>query len=186
MKEKSNLKVVNDEMLMPRGNVFQLAALMNKTYPDGSTIYSLHGNKFALAVNKTKNKFQSIINEIYSKDALPDKTLKDKFHEEKMKIIDRNVEKDAKGLPVVIPDPNNSGRKVYKMKDQKIFDEEIAALTGSEEFKEEFEKKDKIYNDFCNEFIDFAEIIHKVKEEDLPTDITSDIIDNISWMIIMQ
>jgi hypothetical protein len=56
----------------------------------------------------------------------------------------------------------------------------------SEKFKPHFDKAKKDYSDFANAEIDFDEIIHYVKEEDLSCDITTNILDDISWMIKFQ
>jgi len=180
--------------LAPRLAAYTFANALNKVYeipaqtPKGFVelnVLDLRGIKFSIAVQKTKNKLQSLINEIQSKRNVSNPKILQEFNDKRIAECKKLCTKDEKGEPVMVRN-GNVMEFTFTDEKRKELDVVIEALMESEKFKPHFDKAKKDYSDFANAEIDFDEIIHYVKEEDLSCDITTNILDDISWMIKFQ
>jgi hypothetical protein len=178
--------------LMPRLAAYTLANAMNKVYeipaqtPKGFVelnVLDLRGIKFSIVVHKTKNKLQSLINEMESKRNIPNPKILQEFNDKRIAECKKLCDKDEKGEPVMV---RNGNRMEFTFTDEnrKALDVVIDNLVESEKFKPYFDKAKADYKKFSEEEIDFDELIHYVKEEDLSCDITANIIEDIAWMIL--
>ena len=82
----------------------------------------------------------------------------------------------------------DNGRRVFDVPEEKMeeLNKAIEAISQSEKYKEHFDNAQEAFRAFTEAEIDFCEVFHCVKEEDLSNDITSNMIDDINFMIIFD
>jgi len=181
-----------EKMILKRMAAYQFAEAFNKDYNivvDGKSVVvnvlDCRGVEFSLAVNKTKNRLQSIIREAESKRGIANPQIRNAFEAERIKAVTEHSNKDEKGVAIMKMD---NGRRVFDVPEEKMeeLNKAIEAISQSEKYKEHFDNAQEAFRAFTEAEIDFCEVFHCVKEEDLSNDITSNMIDDINFMIIFD
>lgn len=176
--------------MIPRGKAYDFANAINKFYKIPANTeqgfvelncLDLRGMKFSLAINKNKNRTQSLVNEMEGKRNIANMEVYKEFEKERIAVCVKHAKKNEKGD--LLKKQNRYGQEVYDMVSQENFEAEVKALREKDPYKEWFDKAAESYSKCYNELIDFNQVFHMIDEEDLSIDITSNIIDDLAWMI---
>lgn len=129
---------------------------------------NLQGVKFSYAISKNLNLLKPEIEAIEKTLELPEKFKE--FDQARVALAERYAEKDEKGEAK--KEKSENGSEQFVMEDTKKFDKEFEVL--KKEYKEVIELREKQIEEYTKLLTEESEVIlHKVKLDDVPSEITT-------------
>lgn len=142
-----------------------------KLYNALNSINGLKGVKFNYAVAKNKRILENERGAM--EKALEQSDEFKKYESERVELCIKYAEKDKKGNPVMV----NNNYKIEEKK-EKTFEKEFEKL--QKEHKSSIKEREKQFEEYNKLLEEKVEIkLHKIKEEDIPEDITTNQLDSI-------